>query len=181
MLSTVNATAASLNIEPSACAHRPHVIETHTEVFRSFTFEAADFLPNVADGHKGGELHCHSFKLIVAVRGIADPHSGFVVDFATIDVAVRQLIDQLDRNLLNDVLKNPTCENLAHRLWNRLGISGLSYLELWDSPTSGCRIIAAQSQPGRLPHIRPHAHRRSQSGPTTGRVAVGYRHAPMTD
>jgi 6-pyruvoyltetrahydropterin/6-carboxytetrahydropterin synthase len=173
--------------EPAAVS--PHLsgqpaqdhIDAQMEVFRSFTFEAADFLPNVAEGHKGGELHCHSFKLVVAVRGIADPHSGFVVDFASIDAAVRRLIDQLDRNLLNDVLENPTCENLASWLWNRLGISGLSYLELWDSPTTGCRIIGAQPQPGRLPHVtRPHAHRRPQSGPGPGRAAVGYRNAPVT-
>jgi hypothetical protein len=49
----------------------------------------------------------------------------------------------LDRNLLNDVIGNPTCENLAAWLWNRLGIPGLSSLELWDTPTSGCKMTAA--------------------------------------
>jgi 6-pyruvoyltetrahydropterin/6-carboxytetrahydropterin synthase len=113
------------------------------EVFKTFTFEAADYLPNVVRGHKGGDLHCHTFKLIVGVKGVAHPRSGFVVDFATIDAAVRPLINQLDRNLLNEVIGNPTCENLAVWLWNRLGIPGLSSLELWDTPTSGCKMTAA--------------------------------------
>ncbi len=101
------------------------------EVFKTFTFEA------------GGDVHCHTFKLIVGVKGVAHPRSGFVVNFATIDAAVRPLINQLDRNLLNDVIGNPTCENLAAWLWNRLGIPGLSSLELWDTPTSGCKMTAA--------------------------------------
>ncbi|GBG39590.1 6-pyruvoyl trahydropterin synthase family protein [Mycobacterium montefiorense] len=113
------------------------------EVFKKFTFEAADYLPHVAEGHKGANLHCHTFTLIVGVKGVPDPHSGFVVDFAAIDAAVRPLINQLDRNLMNHLIENPTCENLAAWLWSRLRISGLSSLEIWDRPTSGCKMTAA--------------------------------------
>ncbi|MBW0014679.1 6-carboxytetrahydropterin synthase [Mycobacterium sp.] len=117
------------------------------EVFKVFTFEAAHFLPNVATGHQCGVLHGHSYKVIVGVEGVPDSHTGFVVDFALIKCAMKPVIDQLDHSALNRFIENPTCENVAGWIWNRLAIPGLSYVEVWETATSGCRAST--------PHVAP--------------------------
>lgn len=92
------------------------------DVFREFTFEAAHRLPHVPEGHKCSRLHGHSFRVEVRVRGDIDPASGMVIDFAEIKAAFAPLLDRLDHYFLNEVegLDNPTSENLAHWIWDRL-------------------------------------------------------------
>ncbi|ORW33773.1 6-carboxytetrahydropterin synthase QueD [Mycobacterium paraense] len=116
------------------------------EVFKVFTFEAAHFLPNVAAGHRCGVLHGHSYKVIVGVKGIPDSHTGFVADFADIKCAVKPVIDRLDHSALNRIIGNPTCENVAGWIWNRLRIPGLCSIEVWETATSGCRKTAAPTR-----------------------------------
>ena len=92
------------------------------DVFREFTFEAAHRLPRVPEGHKCSRLHGHSFRVEVRVRGDIDPASGMVIDFAEIKAAFAPLLHRLDHYFLNEVegLDNPTSENLAHWIWDRL-------------------------------------------------------------
>lgn len=92
------------------------------DVFCEFTFEAAHRLPHVAEGHKCGRLHGHSYRVEVHVRGDVDPHTGMVVDFADIKAAFEPLRGCLDHYYLNEVagLENPTSENLARWIWERL-------------------------------------------------------------
>ena len=92
------------------------------DVFREFTFEAAHRLPHVPEGHKCSRLHGHSFRVEVRVRGDIDPASGMVIDFAEIKAAFAPLLDRLDHYFFNEVegLDNPTSENLAHWIWDRL-------------------------------------------------------------
>ena len=92
------------------------------DVFREFTFEAAHRLPHVPEGHKCSRLHGHSFRVEIRVRGDIDPASGMVIDFAEIKAAFAPLLDRLDHYFLNEVegLDNPTSENLAHWIWDRL-------------------------------------------------------------
>ena len=92
------------------------------DVFREFTFEAAHRLPHVPEGHKCSRLHGHSFRVEVRVRGEIDSASGMVIDFAEIKAGFAPLLDRLDHYFLNEVegLDNPTSENLAHWIWDRL-------------------------------------------------------------
>ena len=92
------------------------------DVFREFTFEAAHRLPYVPEGHKCSRLHGHSFRVEVRVRGDIDPASGMVIDFADLKAAFAPLLDRLDHYFLNEIegLDNPTSENLAHWIWDRL-------------------------------------------------------------
>jgi 6-pyruvoyltetrahydropterin/6-carboxytetrahydropterin synthase len=101
------------------------------EVFREFTFEAAHQLPKVPDGHKCARLHGHSFRVEVHVEGEIDPVTGMVIDFAEIKDAFARLHDRLDHHYLNDVegLDNPTSENIAHWIWDRL-VSDLPLSEI---------------------------------------------------
>ena len=91
------------------------------DVFREFSFEAAHRLPDLPEGHKCRRLHGHSFRVEVHVEGpVGD--SGMVMDFADIASAFQPLWVQLDHNFLNEVegLANPTSENLAVWIWDRL-------------------------------------------------------------
>ncbi|MFE9869792.1 6-carboxytetrahydropterin synthase QueD [Micromonospora sp. NPDC005686] len=111
------------------------------EIYREFTFEAAHRLPRVPDGHKCARLHGHSYKVQVHVRGDVDPATGWVMDFAEIKKAFRPLHDQLDHFYLNDVpgLDNPTSENLARWIWERLiDQLPLSEILVRETCTSGC-------------------------------------------
>ncbi len=89
---------------------------------KSFSFEAAHFLPSFPEGHKCRRLHGHSFKVDVVVEGPLDPVRGYLVDYGDIKRAVAPLNDELDHRLLNDLpgLANPTSEMLAVWVWDRL-------------------------------------------------------------
>src|SRR5437762_11104539 len=92
------------------------------EIFKEFTFEAAHRLPHVPVGHKCGRLHGHSYRFEIHVRGPIDDRLGWVIDFSDIKAAFRPLNEQLDHYYLNEIegLDNPTSENLARWVWQRL-------------------------------------------------------------
>lgn len=112
------------------------------EIFKEFTIEAAHWLPRVPDGHKCKRLHGHSFHVQVHVAGPVDPDLGWVVDFAELKAAFAPVEEALDHRCLNEVsgLDNPTSENLARWIWQRLqpALSGLSKVVVRETCTSGC-------------------------------------------
>lgn len=115
---------------------------TTTEIFKEFTFEAAHRLPVVPEGHKCSRLHGHSFRIEIHVGGEVDEKAGWIMDFADIKSAFEPLHDQLDHNYLNEIdgLENPTSENLARWVWDRLEprLPGLSRIVVRETCTSGC-------------------------------------------
>jgi 6-pyruvoyltetrahydropterin/6-carboxytetrahydropterin synthase len=68
--------------------------------------------------------------------------TGWVVDFGEITDAWKPLHDVLDHYYLNEVpgLENPTSENLARWIWERLAINldGLSEVVVRETCASGC-------------------------------------------
>lgn len=111
------------------------------EIFREFTFEAAHRLPRVPADHKCARLHGHSYRVVVHVRGPVDPDAGWVLDFADIKAAFAPLHEVLDHHYLNEVdgLDNPTSENLARWIWDRLaGELPLARVVVRETCTSGC-------------------------------------------
>lgn len=89
------------------------------KIWRTYTLEAAHQLPLVPDGHKCGRMHGHNFKIRVEVQS-AVLRNGWVCDFDTIDTIVHAVIDPLDHNCLNDTISNPTSENFANYIWDKL-------------------------------------------------------------
>jgi 6-pyruvoyltetrahydropterin/6-carboxytetrahydropterin synthase len=111
------------------------------DIFSAFTFEAAHRLPNVPPGHKCARLHGHSFRVEVHVEGDVDPVAGWVMDFGDLKAAFQPLHDLLDHNFLNEVpgLENPTSENLARWIWQRLvDVLPLTTVVVRETCTSGC-------------------------------------------
>lgn len=86
-------------------------------------FEASHQLPH-HDG-KCRRLHGHSFVghlLLEDYELITQgPKQGMVIDYGDIKKAVQPLLDDyLDHHHLNDILENPTSEELARWIFNKL-------------------------------------------------------------
>ena len=113
------------------------------DIFKRFTLEAAHRLPNVPQGHKCARVHGHSFGVELWLSGAIDPDTGWVMDFAEVKAAFDPLYRQLDHYYLNDVpgLENPTSENLARWIWQRLkpALPALSEVVIHETCTAGCR------------------------------------------
>ncbi|MCG8328542.1 MAG: 6-carboxytetrahydropterin synthase QueD [Chitinophagales bacterium] len=114
------------------------------EVYKEFTFDSAHYLPNVPDDHKCKNLHGHTYRVRVYVKGSIDEDLGWVVDFSDVKKAFEPFEKQLDHKLLNDIegLENPTAEMIAVWLWDKLIIKlpNLSKIEVAETPTSGVII-----------------------------------------
>jgi 6-pyruvoyltetrahydropterin/6-carboxytetrahydropterin synthase len=112
------------------------------EIVKTLSFEAAHRLPNVPAGHKCARLHGHSFKVEVRVGGEVDPRLGWVRDFDDLKQAFAPLHEALDHRYLNDVpgLENPTSENVARWIWERLAdkLPGLLEVTVQETCTSRC-------------------------------------------
>jgi len=70
--------------------------------------------------------HGHTYGLDVTVEGAIDPETGYVIDFKELKKIVEQeVLLKVDRRHLNfdvEFLRgiNPTAENIAVAIWNRL-------------------------------------------------------------
>jgi len=112
------------------------------EIFKIFYIEAAHRLPNLPETHKCSRLHGHSFRVEIHISGEVNMQQGWVMDFADIKSAFNPLYKQLDHYYLNEVegLENPTSENLARWIWQRLkpSLPVLSKIVIQETCTAGC-------------------------------------------
>ena len=92
------------------------------KISQAFKFEAAHFLPGVPETHRCRRLHGHSYRVEVQLEGPVDSRTGFVVDFFDLEKSFADILDTLDHRCLNEVegLDNPTAENIAVWIWERL-------------------------------------------------------------
>jgi 6-pyruvoyltetrahydropterin/6-carboxytetrahydropterin synthase len=92
------------------------------ELRKTYQFEAAHLLPHLPKTHKCRRLHGHSFQVEIVVSGECDPQLGWVMDYADITRAFKPIWDRLDHYYLNEVpgLENPTSENVALWIWEKL-------------------------------------------------------------
>ena len=91
-------------------------------LIKSFSFEAAHWLPSFPEDHKCRRLHGHSFRMDIEVAGEVPPEKGYLIDYGDITEAVCPIREQLDHYLLNDIegLENPTAEMIARWIYDRL-------------------------------------------------------------
>lgn len=112
------------------------------QIYKEFIFEAAHRLPNVAEGHKCGRLHGHSWKGVIYLEGELDPGTGWIMDFAEIKKVFDPIYSRLDHHYLNEIegLENPTSEVLAKWIWERLKpiLPALSQVVINETCTTGC-------------------------------------------
>ena len=92
------------------------------EIFKEFTFEAAHQLgANVAPGHAYANIHGHSFKAEVYLRGAPGEDTGWICDLAEVEAVLEPIRKTLDHAYLNDVpdMGMPTLENITRYIWQR--------------------------------------------------------------
>jgi 6-pyruvoyltetrahydropterin/6-carboxytetrahydropterin synthase len=113
------------------------------EIFTEFSFEAAHRLPHVPDGHKCGRLHGHSFRVALHVAGAVEPESGWLIDYAEIKQRFGPLLAMLDHTYLNEIegLDNPTSENIARWIWERIKPSLPQLTQVVVRETCTCGVI----------------------------------------
>ncbi len=102
-----------------------------------FYFAAAHRLPRY-DG-PCRRLHGHNYRFVVALEGEVDPGSGMIFDFGDLKKVVQEhVLARVDHRDLNDVLDNPTAENIARWIWEALAprLPGLCEVRLHEIPDS---------------------------------------------
>lgn len=95
-------------------------------VIREFTFEAAHWLPHYEG--MAGDLHGHTYKLEIGLRGNVDPETGMIVDFSLLDEHVKEsILHHVQHACLNNLeevhkfpYEMPTIENIVLWIVNRL-------------------------------------------------------------
>jgi 6-pyruvoyltetrahydropterin/6-carboxytetrahydropterin synthase len=127
---------------------------TQIKVVRSgFKFECCHSLEENYFG-KCSNLHGHSYKMTVAVKGDIDNLTGFVIDFAKLkDIVNEIIISKVDHTNLNESMRehfslrgNTTCENMIIAFWWALDhiISEtysnltLDEISLWETENNYC-------------------------------------------
>jgi 6-pyruvoyltetrahydropterin/6-carboxytetrahydropterin synthase len=112
------------------------------KIYKKYVFEAAHRLPNLPADHKCSRLHGHSFHVELQVSGEVNETLGWVMDFSEITNLFKPIYEELDHRYLNEIvgLENPTSENIARWIWNRMHllIPNLSSVVIEETCTSGC-------------------------------------------
>jgi 6-pyruvoyltetrahydropterin/6-carboxytetrahydropterin synthase len=108
------------------------------KIMQAFTFEAAHRLPRVKETHPCYRLHGHSYRVELRLDGPLNPETGFLIDFFEIEEAFGPLLKQLDHYCLNDIpgLENPTAENIAAWIWERIAgaLPSLAAVRVFETP-----------------------------------------------
>jgi len=83
-----------------------------------YTFDAAHNL--VAYHGKCERLHGHTYRMAVTLQGDPGPE-GMIIDFLEVKRMVHErILNLLDHSYLNDVIPQPTAENICLWIWERL-------------------------------------------------------------
>ena len=104
----------------------PGVFRPEMTVVKRIEFDAAHYLP----GYKGkcANLHGHHWAIELGVKGKVDSETGMVIDFIKLKDFLKIIEDRFDHSLVNDVISNPTAENIAlyvEKEWERASIGGV--------------------------------------------------------
>ncbi|AEH50152.1 6-carboxytetrahydropterin synthase QueD [Pseudothermotoga thermarum] len=87
-------------------------------ISRDFKFDAAHKLEKYHG--KCEALHGHTYKLRVTLIGIPN-EEGMVVDFVQLKTIVQEkVLKVLDHSYLNEIIPQPTAENIAKWIWQML-------------------------------------------------------------
>lgn len=110
-------------------------------LIKEFKFDAAHYLP--AYHGKCENLHGHTYRLVIKLEGTPD-EEGMIIDFLVLKQIVGEnVLSVLDHACLNDILPQPSAENIALWVWSTLaaklqrGNARLSAVEVWETETSG--------------------------------------------
>jgi 6-pyruvoyltetrahydropterin/6-carboxytetrahydropterin synthase len=119
------------------------------ELTKSFRFEAAHSLPGTTFGEASEEIHGHSFRTEVTVRGTPDPETGMVLDLGVLEQRMADVQKMLDHKFLNRIesLGPPTLENLSRFIFDRVQHAGrVTRVSVYrDSCNESCTYYGPQA------------------------------------
>lgn len=108
-------------------------------ISKKFSFAACHRLPL----YEGAchNWHGHEWALEISIKKRIDTKTGMVLDFSILkDIINKHIIEVLDHSNVNDVLKNPTAENILIWIWEKLmfdaHLKGIETIKIWETPTS---------------------------------------------
>ena len=91
-------------------------------------------------------LHGHNWKVEVFLRGTELDRAGLLLDFGVVKARTREVLEEIDHKYLNELEafrdQNPSSENLARYLFERLGtvlngdVVRVLRVNVWESDTS---------------------------------------------
>jgi 6-pyruvoyltetrahydropterin/6-carboxytetrahydropterin synthase len=116
-------------------------------VWRRYYFHAAHQLPNVQIGHKCGNMHGHSFAVVLhAVHHIDEGHLS--IDYDVLDEIWAPVFNQLDHECLNEIvgLSNPTSETISKWIWEKIKptFGHLSCVTVYETASCGANYDGNQ-------------------------------------
>ena len=104
-------------------SRKAHFNAAHRLYRKDWTFKKNDAVFGKCNNPN---FHGHNYEMIVSVTGPIDPETGYVMDVKILsDLIKAEIEDKFDHKNLNlDVLEfldlNPTAENIAVVIWNKL-------------------------------------------------------------
>lgn len=110
-------------------------------LIKEFEFDAAH---NLIHYHgKCERLHGHTYRLVVKLQGTLDKED-MVYDFTKLKQLVKtEILDEFDHHYINDFIQQPTTENMAIYIWDKLeplvrtDNAHLYEIQVWETKTSG--------------------------------------------
>lgn len=108
-------------------------------------FEAAHFIKNYPG--KCARLHGHNWIVEAVAQGSQLNELGILIDFKIFKSELNKILDELDHQFLNELkmfaTKNPTAENIAKEIFDKLSVSEiftggtkLTAVKVYESPKS---------------------------------------------
>ena len=108
-------------------------------------FEAAHKIKNYPG--KCAQLHGHNWVVEAVAQGTQLNDLGILIDFKTLKSELKKVLDEFDHKYLNELeifaTKNPTAENLAQIIFEKLstseifsGANKLTAIKVYESPKS---------------------------------------------
>ena len=111
---------------------------------KEFDFDAAHNLVNYHG--KCEKLHGHTYRLKIVLEGSPDSE-GMIMDFIELKQIVNEkIISRLDHSYINEIIFQPSAENIALWIWRELEESvkrencNLYEVHVWETATS-CVIL----------------------------------------
>lgn len=103
----------------------------------TFSFAASHFLTKYHG--KCENLHGHNYKLIVTIEDEVQ-EDGMVMDFKIVKEKVNEnVINKIDHTHLNDLMDNPSAENMCIWIWGQLKNElPLKKLQLYETDDYAC-------------------------------------------
>jgi 6-pyruvoyltetrahydropterin/6-carboxytetrahydropterin synthase len=104
-------------------SRKAHFNAAHRLYNPNWSFEKNE---EVFDKCNNPNFHGHNYELIVSVKGTIDPDTGYVMDMKELKQIIRDHVeepfDHKNLNLDTEEFKalNPTAENIAVVIWNKL-------------------------------------------------------------